>query len=215
MRGLVRGWMIVLLSMVWLSCLGPAAAGEPTDFIKHTADSILQIFEAPLLQGPEKREERLARLHDMANTVFDWEEIAQRALATHWRERTLQERQEFIELLRDTVQATYLKRLEDAASQQLKKTQNILYVGEQVDGPRAIVRTKVVTTRRQEILIAYRLRQSQGQWRIYDVVVEGLSLLNNYRAQLHRIIMASSYQALVQQMKARRGPLPQPSGTPR
>jgi phospholipid transport system substrate-binding protein len=215
MRGRLRGWMIALLSLVWLSCLGPAIAGEPTDFIKHTADSILQIFEAPLLQGPEKREDRLARLHDIANTAFDWEEMAQRALATHWRERTPQERQEFVELLRDTVQGTYLKRLEEAAPQQLKKTQEILYVGEQVDGPRAVVRTNVVTPRRLEVSIAYHLRQSQGQWRIYDVVVEGVSLLNNYRAQLHRIITASSYQALVQQMKARRGPLSQPSGTPR
>jgi len=209
--------MIALLSVVWLSCWGQATAGEPTDFVKHTADSILQIFETPILQGPEKREERLARLRDIANTAFDWEEMAQRALATHWRERTPQERQEFIELLKDTVQGTYLKRLEDAAPQQLKKKQNILYIGEQVDGPRAVVRTKVITTRRQEIPITYRLRQSQGQWRIYDVVVEGVSLLNNYRAQLHRIITTSSYQALVQQMKARQGEdtLPQPSGTRR
>jgi phospholipid transport system substrate-binding protein len=203
MQGRVRGWLIIVLGLVWLSGQGLAASGEPTEFIRRTTDSILQVFEAPHLYGAAHREERLAHLRHIANTAFDWEEIAQRALATHWRERTLQERQEFTELFREAVQGMYLERLEAAAQQRLQEKPAIRYSGEQVDGQRALVRTAVMTRRRWEIPLEYRLRYSDGQWRIYDIVITGVSLVNNYRAQFHRIITQSSYQELIRQLKAR------------
>lgn len=217
MRGMVRGALIALLSVVWFSSLGEATNGAPTAFIRQTTDSILQVFEDPQWQGPARREERLAHLQHIANTAFDWEEIARRALAIHWRERTPQERQEFSELFRETVQAMYLERLEEAAHQRLQERQTILYQGEQVDGPRAMVRTTIVTRRQREIPMDYRLRQSDGQWHIYDVVIMGVSLVNNYRAQFHQIITQSSYQRLVQQLKDRQlgEVITEPSGTPR
>ena len=203
MQGIIRGGLIALLSVVWLSDLGLAASSAPTEFIRRTTDSILQVFEGSQLQGSAHRAERLARLQHIANTAFDWEQIAQRALATHWRDRTLQERQEFTELLRETVQGRYLERLEAAAQQRLQEKPAILYHGEQVDGQRAMVRTAVVTKHHWEVPIEYRLRHSEGQWRIYDVVITGVSLVNNFRAQFHRIITQSSYQALIGQLKAR------------
>jgi phospholipid transport system substrate-binding protein len=203
MQGTVRGGLIALASVIWLSGLGLAAEETPTEFIRRTTDSLLQVFEAPQLQGSAHREERLTRLRHIANTAFDWPEIAQRALATHWRERTLQERQEFTELFREAVQGMYLERLEAAAQRRLQEKQAILYGGEQVNGQRAAVRTTVVTTRQREIPMEYRLRQSDGQWRIYDVVIAGVSLVNNYRAQFHRIVTQSSYQELVRQLRTR------------
>jgi phospholipid transport system substrate-binding protein len=203
MQRMVRGMLIVLASVVWLSDLSLAMSSTPTEFIRQTTDSILQVFADPRLQGPAHREERLARLRHIAKTTFDWEEIARRALATHWRERTPQERQEFPELLRDAVQAMYLGRLEEAAQQRLPETQAIVYGEEEVDGPRAVVRTTVATKRQRQIPMEYRLRQSDGQWRVYDVVIIGVSLVNNYRVQFHRIITQSSYQGLVRQLQAR------------
>jgi phospholipid transport system substrate-binding protein len=203
MQGMVRGWLIVLMSVVWLSGLGLAASDAPMEFIRQTTDSILQVFEDSQLQGGSQREARLARLRHIANSAFDWEEIAQRSLATHWRGRTPQERQEFAELFREAVQGMYLARLESAAQQQLREKPAILYKGEQIDGQRAMVRTTVMTRRQRELPLDYRLRQSDGQWRIYDVVIMGVSLVNNYRAQFQRIITQSSYEGLVQQLKAR------------
>jgi phospholipid transport system substrate-binding protein len=203
MQGKKRGMLIVLLSLVWLSGPGLAMSGTPTEFIRQTTDSILQVFVDPRLQGPTHREERLARLRQLANTVFDWEEISRRALATHWRERTPQERQEFPELFRDFVQAMYLERLEEAAQQRLPEKQAIAYGEELVDGPRAVVKTTVATKRQRQIPMEYRLRQSDGRWRVYDVVILGVSLVNNYRIQFHQIITQSSYQGLVEQLKAR------------
>ena len=203
MQGKVRAWLIALMSIIWVSGLSLAASGAPTEFIRQTTDNIFRLFEDRHLQGAAQLEERLAHLRHIGNTAFDWEEIARRALAIHWRERTPQERQEFTELFRDAVQGMYLQRLEVAAQERLQDIPAIRYMGEQVDGQRAMVRTTIVTRRGREVPMDYRLRHSDGQWRIYDIVIMGVSLVNNYRIQFQRIIAQSSYEELVRQLQAR------------
>ena len=201
MQVFVRGWKILLLSALWLGTMGIASAGEPTDVIRQTTDQVLRILEDPGLQGPAKQAERQARLHQIAERAFDWDAMAQRALAVHWRERTPQQQQEFTGLFRDLVERTYMNRLESATQEK----QDIQYTGEQVEGSRAAVKTVVLTKRNQQVPIEYRLQKSGGSWKIYDVLVEGISLVNNYRSQFNQIITSSSYEALVQKMKSRDG----------
>jgi phospholipid transport system substrate-binding protein len=199
MPAVVREWTILLLSAIWLGSIGMASAGEPTEVIRQTTDQVSKILEDPGLQGPAKQAERQARLHQIAEQVFDWQAMAQRALAVHWRGRTPQQRQEFVGLFRDLVERTYMNRLEAATQEK----QDIQYVGEQVDGSRAAVKTNVVTKRNQQVPIEYRLQKTDGRWKVYDVLVEGISLVNNYRSQFNQIISSSSYDALVQKMKSR------------
>jgi phospholipid transport system substrate-binding protein len=201
MRGVARGWTMFLLSAVWLSALGLATAGEPTDLVRQITDQVLKILEDPQFQAPNRHAERQERLHKIAEQVFDWQEMARRALAVHWRERTPQEQQEFVRLFRDLVEGTYINRLESA----IQEKREIQYVGEQVEGSRAAVKTSVVTRRNQQVPIEYRLQKADGRWLIYDVLVEGISLVNNYRSQFNRIITSSSYNDLVQKMKNRQG----------
>jgi len=201
MRGVARGWTMFLLSAVWLSAIGLATAGEPTDLVRQITDQVLKILEDPQFQAPNRHAERQERLHKIAEQVFDWQEMARRALAVHWRERTPQEQQEFVRLFRDLVEGTYINRLESA----IQEKREIQYVGEQVDGSRAVVKTNVVTRRNQQVPIEYRLQKADGRWLIYDVLVEGISLVNNYRSQFNRIITSSSYNDLVQKMKTRQG----------
>jgi phospholipid transport system substrate-binding protein len=201
MRGVARGWTMFLLSAVWLSALGLATAGEPTDLVRQITDQVMKILEDPQFQAPNRHAERQERLHKIAEQVFDWQEMARRALAVHWRERTPQEQQEFVRLFRDLVEGTYINRLESA----IQEKREIQYVGEQVDGSRATVKTNVVTRRNQQVPIEYRLQKADGRWLIYDVLVEGISLVNNYRSQFNRIITSSSYNELVQKMKNRQG----------
>lgn len=201
MRGVARGWTMFLLSAVWLSAVGLATAGEPTDVVRQITDQVLKILEDPQFQAPNRQAERQERLHKIAEQVFDWQEMARRALAVHWRERTPQEQQEFVRLFRDLVEGTYINRLESA----IQEKREIQYVGEQVDGSRATVKTNVVTRRNQQVPIEYRLQKADGRWLIYDVLVEGISLVNNYRSQFNRIITSSSYNDLVQKMKTRQG----------
>jgi phospholipid transport system substrate-binding protein len=153
------------------------------------------------LQGAAKQAERQERLHKVSEQAFDWKEMAQRALAVHWRERTPQQQQEFVQLFRDLVERTYMQRLETA----IQEKQDIQYVGEQLDGSRAVVKTHVVTKRNQQVPIEYRLHQADGRWKIYDVLAEGISLVNNYRSQFNRIITSSSYDALIEKMRSRQG----------
>ena len=208
MRGGTRGWMMLLLSAVWLSAVGPATAGEPTEVVRQITDQVLNILEDAQFQAPDRQAERRERLHKIAEQVFDWQEMARRALGLHWRERTPQERQEFVKLFRDLVEGTYINRLENA----IQEKREIQYAGEQLDGSRATVKTQVVTRRNQQVPLEYRLHQADGRWLIYDVLVEGISLVNNYRSQFNRIITSSSYNDLVQKMKARQGD--ELSGTP-
>ena len=199
MRGVARGWTMFLLGAVWLSAIGIATAGEPTDLVRQVTDQVLKILEDPQFQAPNRQAERQERLHKIAEQVFDWQEMARRALAVHWRERTPQEQQEFVSLFRDLVEGTYISRLETA----VQEKGEIQYVGEQVEGARAVVKTVAVTKRNQQVPIEYRLHKVDGRWLIYDVLIEGISLVNNYRSQFNRIITSSSYSQLVQKMKAR------------
>jgi phospholipid transport system substrate-binding protein len=199
MRSIARGWPMLLLSAIWLSAVGLATAGEPLELVRQTSDQVLKILEDPQLQGSEKQAERQERLRKIADQAFDWQEMARRALAVHWRERTPQERQEFVQLFRDLVERAYMQRLETA----IQEKQDIQYLGEQVDGSRAVVKTQVLTKRNQQVPIEYRLHKVDGRWKIYDVLVEGISLVNNYRSQFNRIISSSSYSALVDKMRSR------------
>jgi len=184
MRHLARGCTLLLFSAIWLSAIGLATAGEPTDVVRQITDQVLAILEDPQFQAPNRQAERQERLHKIAEQVFDWQEMARRALAVHWRQRTPQEQQEFVKLFRDLVEGTYINRLENA----IQEKREIQYVGEH-----------------QQVPIEYRLHQVDGRWLIYDVLVEGISLVNNYRSQFNRIITSSSYDDLVQKMRARQG----------
>jgi phospholipid transport system substrate-binding protein len=190
---------MLLLYTIWVSAVGLATAGEPMDLVRQTSDQVIKILEDPALQGPAKQAERQARLRKIADQAFDWEEMARRALAVHWRDRTPSQQQEFVQLFRDLVERIYMQRIESA----IQEKREIQYVGEEVDGSRAVVKTNVVTRRNQQVPIEYRLHKAEGCWQIYDVLAEGISLVNNYRSQFNRIISSASYNALVDKMRAR------------
>ena len=199
MPSVVRTWTMMLLSVIWLSSMGLAIAGEPTDLIRKNTEQVIKILDDPQLQGPDKQAERQGRLRKLADEVFDWQEMARRALARHWRERTPQQQQEFTGLFKDLVERTYLNRLESAAGER----QDIVYGDEQTRDSQSVVKTKVITKRKTQVPIDYRLHKVDGRWKIYDVLIEGVSLVNNYRSQFNDILSRSSYDELIQKMKSR------------
>jgi phospholipid transport system substrate-binding protein len=198
MRSVTRGWTMLLYT-IWVSAVGLATAGEPMDLVRQTSDQVIKILEDPALQGPAKQAERQARLRKIADQAFDWKDMAQRALAVHWRDRTPRQQREFVQLFRDLVERIYMQRIESA----IQEKREIQYDGEEVDGSRAVVKTNVVTRRNQLVPIEYRLHKVEGRWQIYDVLAEGISLVNNYRSQFNRTISSASYNALVDKMRAR------------
>jgi phospholipid transport system substrate-binding protein len=179
--------------------MGWAATETPTALIQQTTRQVLGTLKDPSLQGPANRQEREARLQAIGDQVFDWPAMAQSALAFHWRSLTPQQRQEFIPLFKRVVEHAYMDRLAQAAQQE----KAIRYIAEKEGASQAVVRTRVTTQSDQEVSIDYYLHQQQGRWLIYDVIVEGVGLVSNYRAQINDILDSSSYDQLIQRMKAK------------
>ncbi|MEW6161735.1 MAG: ABC transporter substrate-binding protein [Nitrospirota bacterium] len=172
-------------------------AGEPTDQMKQTIDSVLDILKNKELKKPEKTKERRAVIHKVVGSRFDFEEMSKRSLALHWRARSSEEKGEFVALFSDLLERSYIKKIESYEDEQ------ILYTGETIDGDYAVVKTKIITKRNVEIPVEYRLMKKNAKFEVYDVVIEGVSLVSNYRNQFNRIIRTSSYAELLKRMKSK------------
>jgi phospholipid transport system substrate-binding protein len=175
----------------------PASAGMPTDQLKSTIDRVLATVQDPALQGTGKATERRQRLRGLANEVFDWQETGKRALARHWQARSPKEREEFSALFADLLERSYVNKIEAYSGER------IVYEQEAVDGDQATVRTKLVTKSGTQVPIDYRMFKAGERWRVYDVIIENVSLVGNYRAQFNRIIQQSGYPDLVQRLRTK------------
>jgi phospholipid transport system substrate-binding protein len=186
---------------------GLAHAGPPTDQLKGTIDRILAIVQDPALKQPGKAEERRQKIRAIANDVFDWQEVGKRALARHWQARSPQEREEFSALFADLLERSYVGKIESYSGEK------ILYEQETADGDLATVRTRLVTKAGTQIPIEYRMQKTADRWRVYDVLIEHVSLVGNYRSQFNRIIVQSGYPELVQRLKTKQEELQFEEGT--
>jgi phospholipid transport system substrate-binding protein len=170
-------------------------AGEPVTLINQTVDEVIDILKNEELKKSDKVAERRAALRTVIGKRFDFEEMAKRSLALHWKKRTPEERQEFIPLFSDLLERSYVNKIESYTDEK------ILYTDETIDDDYASVKTKIITKRNVEIPIEYRLLKKNNRWGVYDVVIEGVSLVNNYRNQFNKIIRKDSYEELVKRMQ--------------
>src|SRR5262245_47328167 len=158
-----------------LSTAGAALAGPPTDNLKSGIDRVITVLEDSSLK--DRPQERRAALRQVTSAIFDVEEAAQRSLAPHWQVRTPAEREEFVQLFGRLLEAAYLTKIE------LYSGEKVLYGGDTIDGEHATVRTRVVTREGTEIPVDYRMLKRGDRWLVYDVSIEGVSLISNYRTQ--------------------------------
>lgn len=184
-----------LLLVVGVSA--PVLAGEPTEQIKQSTDKILSIVKDPSLKGPSKDQERKRLIRQATNERFDWEEMARRSLGRHWVQRTTEEKKEFVSLFSGLVERTYMNKVEDYSGEKVQ------YAGEAREDDYAVVKVNIMTQKNQDIPIEYRLQKEGNEWLVYDVSIEGVSLVNNYRTQFNSIIQQSSYENLVKRLKAK------------
>ena len=193
-------WKAVVLAGTAVAVLltpGLGLAGPATDQVKGTFDQVLKILADPALKGEQKTKERRAKLHKTVMDQFDFTEMSKRSMGRDWSARTPEERTEFVRLFTDLLERTYIDRVEGYSGEQ------ILYQEETADGNYSEVRTKIITKRNQEIPIFYRLEKTDSKWGVYDIIIEGVSLVNNYRTQFSKIIRTSSYHDLVKKMQAK------------
>jgi len=142
--------------------------------------------------------DRRAALRKIADDIFDWEETAKRSLGTHWQQRTAAERDEFVRLFADLLERSYMSKIE------LYDGEKIGYAGDTIEGDQAIVRTKLLNRHGNEMGVNYKMRRRDGErWKVYDVEIEGVSLIANYRTQFNNILRRTSYPELVRVLRAK------------
>ncbi len=187
----------ILVALVILGGVSSSAlAGPPTDQLKVGVDRVVKVLTDPALKGPASAAERRHLLRDITGPIFDWTELARRSLGRHWQNRTDAERDEFVRLFHDLLERTYLSRLERYNGER------IVYTGDSMEGDQATVRTKLLDKENREVAIDYRVLRRGDRWLVYDVLIESVSLVANYRAQFDQIIRAGSYGQLVEKLKA-------------
>ncbi len=199
----VGSWFTVLMMVICIGVAVPGYAGPPTDSMKMTIDEVLRIVREKELKQPEKAEERRHLLEKVVAARFDYTEMSRRALGAPWNQLTDQQKQEFVDLFRMLLTNSYADKIETYSGE------GVQYLNERMEREYAEVRTKVLSGK-TEIPLDYRLINKADDWRVYDVVVDGVSLVNNYRGQFTKILRASSYSDLVDQLRKKTDKLKTP-----
>ena len=174
-----------------------AVAGAATDQLKGAIDRVVATLDSPVLKGDGKVLERRAAVRKIANEIFDFSEIARRSLGRYWQPLTEPQRTEFVFLFGDLLERSYISKIE------LYGGEKIVYSGERVEADLATVSTRIMTKNGTEVPVDYRLFKRGDRWMIYDVSVEGISLVSNYRTQFNKIIQTNGYNGLVEKMRTK------------
>jgi phospholipid transport system substrate-binding protein len=187
--------MLLILLLLLFTASTTAGAGIPTNQVKDTVDRVIDMLKNKDLMSPEKKEQRRAAMRKIVGERFDFDEMSKRTLALHWQKRTQAERREFVSLFSDLLERSYINKVESYTDEK------IIYTDESTEGDYSVVKSKIITKRNVEVPIDYKLLKEGGEWKAYDVVIEGVSLVNNYRTQFNKIIRSESYEELVKRLK--------------
>jgi len=189
----------VLLALIPLSMPIPALAGEPLELLKTAADRVIAVLKDPRLKSAEQKKERVEQLKAIINPIFDYEEVARRTLAAHWRRRSPAEQEEFTKLFRAFLEKIYSDRIDHYEGER------VVFARENVDQEYAEVEAKVIGLKNEESPVLYRLKRSDGKWKVYDAAVENISIVNNFRSQFDRVISKSSFDELKNMLREKAG----------
>jgi phospholipid transport system substrate-binding protein len=180
-----------------LGSAGPASAGAPTEQLRTAVDRVLQIVEDSALKQAGRTEERRVAIRAVASEIFDFGEITRRALGPHWASGTPAQREELVQLFTALLERSYVGKIETYSGER------VTWLGDTGDESLATVRTRIITKAGTEIPVEYRMYRRGERWLAYDVTIEGISLVANYRAQFNKIIQASSHAGLAAQLRAK------------
>jgi phospholipid transport system substrate-binding protein len=190
--------MVPALALWSVALVAPGkATAAVTDEVRKTVDEVVRIVSDKELKKPRNEKKRRDELKTAIGRSFDYGEMARRSLATHWKERSPAEQKEFVKLFETLLENSYASKIESY------DREKIVYDKESSDGGYAEVRSRVITPKRDEYALDYRLINEGGRWMVYDVVIEGVSLVSNYRSQFNKIITGQGYKELIRKLRAK------------
>ena len=192
MKTISVGAVFALGVLCWSG--GVLGVDSPTVVVRGTIDEVIRLVSDEGLKTPDQATHRRHLLEEIIGQHFDFEEMAKRSLAAHWRNRSEAEHQEFATLFQSLLSKTYAGKIENYSGEKVQ------YLKERLKDSFAEVQTTIASNK-TEISLDYRLLLKDGNWRVYDVVVDGVSLVKNYRVQFDRIIRDSSYEELVKTLR--------------
>jgi len=183
--------VVLFACFAWALAPRDAAASDIADKIKTTIDQVIDVVKDPALKS--NKELRRQRLKEIIGARFNYRQMVMRSLAKAWDDISEKEREEFIELYKKLLENSYAGKIENFSDEVIN------YTGEQVKGEYALVKTEIV--RKDGVVsVDYKLIKDGGDWMVYDFVIEGVSMVRNYRSQFTQIIRKDSYQVLVQKL---------------
>ena len=192
---LINSCLISIL-FIFFSAFSIAAVETPKQAIQTTIDSILETLRDKTLAKPANKMKRRTAIKNLIQDRFDFTEMAKRVLATHWKNRSKEERDEFISVFSDLLMGSYIGKIESYTNEKVTYDKEILKGG----GKYGMVKTQIITAN-VNIPIDYKLIKKSTKWVVYDVVIEGVSFVSTYRSQYNKIITGESYASLIKQMK--------------
>ncbi len=191
--------LLILLALFFTTT---HAFATPTDDVRKTVDQVIHIVaDKDMKRNDHKRRQALKR---SISVLFDYNEMAKRSLGRHWNDRSQEERKQFSDLFASLREKTYANKIESY------NNEKVIYLRENIAANRAEVKSKIVTAKHDEYTMDYRLLNQGGKWMVYDVVIEGVSLVSNYRSQFNKIITANGYGELVRKLQGKSGDLKAP-----
>jgi phospholipid transport system substrate-binding protein len=173
------------------------AKTSATEEVEKVVDEVVSIVSNPDMKQPENKEKRQKGLKDAISAIFDFAEMARSSLGSHWVDLTPAQKDEFEKAFETLLENTYSKKIESY------NNERIVYLKETVDGDNSEVKSKVVTSKHDEFTLDYRLLNKGGKWMIHDVVIEGVSLVANYRTQFDKVILTEGYPALYNKLNTK------------
>ncbi len=190
---------IFLLGVVFAFMpLGYASDGAATEALKGTIDQVLVVLQDESLKGDDKKEKRLDKITEVIGERFDYEEMGKRTLAREWKPLNESQREEFVSLFQRFITKSYAGNVDSYSGETIE------YIKERNKGDYAEVQTKVMSSKVQ-VPLDYRMLKKNSVWRVYDVVIDGVSLMKNYRGQFSRIIKSSSFDGLLKKLREKTG----------
>jgi phospholipid transport system substrate-binding protein len=199
---------LALMLSFALASVPTAEAGPPTDQLRDGIDRIFKILGDPEFRGDEKTVQRRGAVSRIASELFDFGEMSKRTLGRHWDERTPAERLDFARLFTELIQRSYFSKVDEHGSERT------VFRSETVDGKQAVVKTTLLLARGNQMPLEYSMLNTGDRWRVYDLSIDGISLMANYRSQFNRIIRTTSYADLVTKMKSQGAEFTAPSASP-
>jgi len=193
----LRSGLLVCFLFAAAPSLWAAPAIQPSEVIKTGTDKMLQVLNESRKEGALTLKQQRDEIFTILDKYFNFGEMARRALGRPWKDQTPEKRQEFVKLFKQLLFNTYVDRVEGYTGSQEK----IVYAGEKMEGDYAMVHTKISGYKNTDVSVDYRLRVDGADWKVYDVIVEGVSFIDNYREQFSSILANGSFDSLLNKLR--------------